>query len=112
MTSKGILPALLLPIMFAFLAPAGASAAEPDGAALAQQMKCYACHAPDEALIGPPWKAIAARHAGEDADMITTVLVRKIINGGGGTWGVVPMVPNEHVSEADARRLVRWILSQ
>jgi cytochrome c len=112
MTNNRKLPAFLVLTTFVLLAQAGATAAEPDGAALAQQMKCYACHAPDEALIGPPYKAIAARHAGEDRDMITTVLVRKIINGGGGTWGVVPMVPNEHVSEADARRLVRWILSQ
>jgi cytochrome c len=43
---------------------------------------------------------------------MTEVLARKIVLGGGGNWGVVPMVPNEHVSESDARSLANWILSQ
>jgi cytochrome c len=38
------------------------------------------------------------------------VLAEKIILGGGGNWGFVPMVPNEHVTEADARRIALWIL--
>jgi cytochrome c len=87
-----------------------AQAAEPDAAALADAMKCQSCHALEEALIGPPWKAIAARHAGADRTLATEVLSRKIIKGGGGNWGVVPMVPNEHVSAEDARRLASWIL--
>jgi cytochrome c len=86
-------------------------AAEPDGAKLAQDMKCYACHAPERALIGPPYKAIAARHKAEQALMVD-VLARKIVRGGGGNWGVVPMVPNEHVSEDNAKALARWILAQ
>lgn len=86
-------------------------AAEPDGAALAKSMKCYACHSLEEPLIGPPYKAIAARHSADKA-LMEEVLARKIVRGGGGNWGVVPMVPNEHVSEADAHALARWILSQ
>ena len=43
---------------------------------------------------------------------MTEVLTRKVLLGGGGNWGVVPMVPNEHVGEADARLLASWILSQ
>jgi cytochrome c551/c552 len=81
------------------------------GAALAQASACYACHHQTEPLIGPPYQAIAARHAGDKAVMVE-VLARKIILGGGGNWGVVPMVPNEHVSEADALILARWILEQ
>lgn len=87
-------------------------AAEPDGAKLAQEKKCSACHALEEPLIGPPYRAIAARHSGAEPEVMVEVLARKIIQGGGGTWGVVPMVPNEHVSNEGARLLARWILSQ
>jgi cytochrome c len=86
-------------------------AAEPAGAQLAQSMKCYACHTLEQPLIGPPYKAIAARHKA-DKELMVDVLARKIVSGGGGNWGVVPMVPNEHVSEADARTLARWVLGQ
>ena len=62
-------------------------------------------------LIGPPWQAIAQRHA-PDRAIMEEVLARKIVQGGGGNWGVVPMVPNEHVKPAEARALARWILDQ
>jgi len=44
--------------------------------------------------------------------LMTEVLARKIILGGGGNWGVVPMVPNEHVSATDAHSIAGWILNQ
>lgn len=91
--------------------PLVAHAAEPDGASLAKSQRCYSCHDVAKPLIGPPYKAIAARHAA-DKEVMVEVLARKIVRGGGGNWGVVPMVPNEHVSEADARTLARWVLSQ
>lgn len=80
-----------------------------DGERLAQEYRCYACHDMTEALIGPPYQAIAARHASQK-DIMEKVLATKILLGGGGNWGVVPMVPNEHVPEADARVITRWIL--
>jgi cytochrome c len=40
------------------------------------------------------------------------VLAGKIIRGGGGNWGLVPMVPNQRVDEIEARILAQWILSQ
>ena len=109
MTNKTLRLGLLwLPLA---LLPLTAQAAEPDGAQLAQASKCYACHTLEQPLIGPPYKAIAARHAA-DKDMMVEVLARKIVKGGGGTWGVVPMVPNEHVSDAVAHTLARWFLAQ
>ncbi|HTQ98654.1 MAG TPA: hypothetical protein VMH83_01630 [Candidatus Acidoferrum sp.] len=86
-------------------------AAEPDGATLTKTMRCYSCHDLVKPLIGPPYQAIAVRHAA-DKELMVDVLARKIVKGGGGNWGVVPMVPNEHVSEADARTLAAWILAQ
>lgn len=92
------------------LAPTPAVYGNSDVPALLEKSRCDACHTERQALIGPPYRAIAARHAAQD-DVMVEVLARKIVLGGGGNWGVVPMVPNEHVSLEDARRMARWILS-
>ena len=83
----------------------------PQGAMLAQRSRCYACHAATTPLIGPPYLAIAQRYSGDRTHM-ETVLAEKIRRGGGGNWGDVPMVANEHVKPADALTLARWILDQ
>lgn len=112
------LPALAAPIVLAAalaLAPlATAQAAEPattDGAALAKASRCQSCHHATDVLIGPPWQAIAIRYA-QDREAMEPILARKIVLGGGANWGVVPMVPNEHVKPQDAAALARWILQQ
>jgi cytochrome c len=81
------------------------------GPELADRHRCNACHEMEKPLIGPPFRLIGARYQ-NDADAMTEVLARKIQLGGGGNWGVVPMVPNEHVGDADARALASWILAQ
>jgi cytochrome c len=81
------------------------------GAALARSLRCYSCHSATEQLIGPPYVAIASRY-GQDRAAMVQVLARKIVLGGGGNWGVVPMVPNEHVKPAEALLLATWILDQ
>lgn len=94
-----------------FVVATGARAQPPrDSEALASVKRCNACHAINETLIGPPYRAIAARYVGE-RELEIEVLSRKIIHGGGGNWGLVPMVPNEHVSLDEAREIVAWILS-
>jgi cytochrome c len=94
-----------------FLFAAGnASAQELDAAELAAEKRCNACHDAERVLLGPPYRAIAARHASERGVM-TEVLAQKIVYGGGGNWGVVPMVPNEHVSLEEALAISSWILS-
>jgi cytochrome c len=76
----------------------------------AAQQHCDECHAIDELRIGPPFRAVASRYALE-GDVAVERLARKIINGGAGNWGSIPMVPNERVSLDDARAIARWILS-
>ena len=84
--------------------------AADDIPALLTQKHCDACHHMSSALIGPSYIAIATRYRA-DKEGIAEVLARKIQLGGAGNWGVVPMVPNEHVTLEDARAIVRWILA-
>ena len=63
----------------------------------------------DKKLVGPAYKEIAAKYAGQ-ADA-AAMLATKVQKGGVGTWGKVPMPPNAQVNDADAKALVEWILS-
>lgn len=93
------------------LLTAPAIQAEEDGASLVLTEMCYACHQLDSASIGPPWQAIAARHMLRK-ELMTEVLIGKVIRGGGGNWGLIPMVPNQRVTEEEARTMVEWVLEQ
>lgn len=104
-------PRSVLLICTAALLSVGARAAG-DGEELVQEKRCYACHAMSEPLIGPPYMAIAALHANAERDIIVEALAHKIIVGGAGNWGVVPMVPSEHVTLEEARKIAIWILDQ
>lgn len=84
--------------------------AQDDVAALVIEKRCNACHEMNAASLGPPWQAIAARHAARK-DLMRDVLASKIVHGGGGNWGNVPMVPNQRVSLDEAKRMAGWILS-
>jgi cytochrome c len=77
---------------------------------LAQQKNCLACHAVDKKLVGPAYKDVAAKYAGQK-DAVNK-LTQKVLQGGAGVWGAVPMPANPQVTEAEAKQLVQWILSQ
>jgi cytochrome c len=72
---------------------------------------CIACHGEAEMRIGPPFDAIAQRYAAASDEQIY-VLTRKVLAGGAGNWGVVPMNAQPHLTGADADRLVRGIIGQ
>jgi cytochrome c len=77
---------------------------------LAKAKNCMACHAIGSKLVGPAYKDVAAKYAGQkDAE---AKLVAKVIKGGSGVWGPVPMPANPQVSEAEAQSLVKWVLAQ
>ena len=77
--------------------------------ALATSKNCMACHAVDKKVVGPAYKDVAAKYAKQKdaADMLAT----KIIKGGSGVWGPVPMPANAQVSPAEAKKLASWILT-
>ena len=94
-------------VLAATLATAGPALADQ---ALAQAKNCMACHATDKKLVGPSYKDVAAKYAGQK-DAVDK-LAGKIQKGGAGVWGPVPMPANTQVSEAEAKKLAAWVLSQ
>ena len=95
---------LIMAAMAAIAAPAIADEA------LAKSKNCMACHAVDKKLVGPSYKDVAKKYAGDAKalDMLAT----KIVKGGSGVWGAIPMPANPQVSEADSKKLAAWVLSQ
>ena len=77
-------------------------------AALAKQNACLGCHAVDKKVVGPSFQAVAKKYATDPAASV--FLKNKIIKGGSGSWGVVPMPANAKLSDADVSLLTAWIL--
>jgi cytochrome c len=97
------------PLIIALLAAGFSLHAQADQA-LAQSKNCMACHSVDKKLVGPSYKDIAKKYAGQKDS--AAMLATKIIKGGSGNWGAVPMPANSQVSDAEAQKLVSWILAQ
>jgi len=76
---------------------------------LAQKKNCMSCHAVDRKVLGPSFKDVAAKY--KDDKGAVDMLATKIMKGGSGVWGPVPMPANNQVSEADAKKLAAWVLS-
>ena len=70
---------------------------------------CKTCHMADEKLIGPSYKEIAAKYAGDKT--AAKYLAGKIINGGSGVWGEIPMNPHPGMPADDANQLAEYIIS-
>jgi cytochrome c len=77
--------------------------------ALATSKNCMACHAVDKKIVGPAYKDVAAKYKGDKTAV--DKLAAKIIKGGSGVWGAIPMPANPQVNEAEAKKLAAWIMS-
>jgi len=77
--------------------------------ALAKSKNCLACHGVANKIVGPAFKDVAAKYKGDGGAI--AALTSKVLKGGGGVWGGIPMPPNATTSEAEAETLVKWILS-
>lgn len=97
-------------ILFALLTAAAISTPALADQALAQSKNCLACHSVDNKVVGPAFKDVAKKYAGDKA--AAGRLVTKVMKGGGGVWGgPMPMPANPQVNEAEAKKLVAWVLS-
>lgn len=99
---------LLAATFTAFAALAASTSAMAD-MKLATDKNCMACHAVDKKVVGPGYKDIATKYAGQkDA---VDMLAGKILKGGAGVWGPIPMPANAQVSAAESKVLATWVMS-
>lgn len=77
---------------------------------LATAKNCMACHAVDKKLVGPSFKDVSTKYASQ-ADAVDK-LSAKVIKGGAGVWGPVPMPANAQVNAEESKKLVAWIMTQ
>ncbi|WP_205500075.1 c-type cytochrome [Rufibacter psychrotolerans] len=79
------------------------------GKQLIAKSDCMACHKIDAKSLGPSYKDVATKYPATEANYAR--LAQKIIKGGSGTWGQIPMAPHTALSEADAKKMTKYILS-
>ena len=95
-------------LVIATIVAAAASPAAFANAQLAEKKNCLACHQTDKKLVGPSYKDVAAKYAGQkDA---AAKLAEKIQKGSAGVWGQVPM-PANPVTPDEAKKLAAWVLT-
>ncbi len=85
--------------------------ANPDyqkGLALVAGSDCLTCHKVEEKNIGPAYRDVANKYDATDANI--SMLAGKIIKGGQGVWGAIPMTPHPTLSQEDAEQMVKYIL--
>jgi cytochrome c len=93
-------------ILAVIVSAAGVARAQPPQ--LLQQYKCYFCHADNEAKTGPAFVDVAARYKGKSQAVAILAATVKKGSHGNGPWH---MPPHPEVSDADAKAMVRYILS-
>ncbi len=93
-----------------------ATAAEPtaddviaEGKLLVENGDCKTCHHPINKIVGPAHTEVAKKYDFTAANV--TMLAGKIIKGGSGNWGDIMMVPHPTLSQPDAEKMSRYILS-
>ncbi len=96
-------------ILFALVATFSVAAPALADQALATSKNCMACHAVDKKLVGPAFKDVAAKYASDKT--ASDKLATKIIKGGSGVWGPIPMPANTQINEAEAKKLAVWVLT-
>ena len=78
------------------------------GLALVAGSDCLTCHKTSEKNIGPAYKEVAAKY--ENTEENVKMLAGKIIKGGSGNWGAIPMTPHPQLKQEDVEQMVKYIL--
>lgn len=78
------------------------------GVELVAKNDCLSCHKISDKLLGPSYQSVADKY--ENNESTVKQLAQKIIKGGQGVWGQVPMTPHPQLSEADAEQMVKYIM--
>ncbi|HEX5171710.1 MAG TPA: c-type cytochrome [Cyclobacteriaceae bacterium] len=80
-----------------------------EGKTLVESNDCKTCHHPTNKIIGPSHTDVAKKYEFNEANV--KLLADKIIKGGSGVWGEIPMSPHANVSQTDAEKMARYVLS-
>ena len=107
-TQTGSANASQAAIAYASTSAPGAPATLMPPAELFKKQNCFACHAASSKLVGPSLAEIATKYKNQ-ANSETT-LTDKVLKGGAGVWGAIPMPAQNQLSAADSLALVKWIL--
>jgi cytochrome c len=86
-------------------------ATNPDyqkGLALVGKSDCLTCHKVNEKNIGPAYSDVSAKY--ENTAENVKMLAGKIIKGGSGNWGAIPMTPHPTLSQEDAEAMAKYVL--
>lgn len=89
--------------------PAKTPGASDDGKTLAEGRGCMVCHKIDSKVVGPAYLDVAKKYKGDPK--APELLSAKIIKGGSGTWGAIPMPPQAQLSPEEAAKLAAWVLA-
>lgn len=84
-----------------------AAAGKHEGLALIEGADCLTCHKVDARVVGPSYQEVADKYTEADVEM----LANKIIEGGKGAWGEIPMTPHAGMSKENAKKMVEYILT-
>ena len=84
-------------------------ASSAKGAQLIASSDCLGCHKEQERLVGPAYKDVAKKYSNSDKDI--NYLANKVISGGKGVWGDIPMTPHPNLALNDAKEMVKYVLS-
>lgn len=84
-----------------------AAAGKHEGLALIEGADCLTCHKIDVRVVGPSYQEVADKYTDSDMDLLAT----KIIEGGKGAWGEIPMTPHAGMSRENAKKMVAYIMT-
>ncbi|KEY18554.1 c-type cytochrome [Kaistella antarctica] len=84
-----------------------AAAGKHEGLALIEGADCLTCHKMDVRVVGPSYQEVADKYTAGDLDMLAS----KIIDGGKGNWGEIPMTPHSGMSKDNAKKMVEYIMT-
>lgn len=79
------------------------------GKILVDESDCKTCHHPTNKIIGPAHKEVAEKYEFNDENV--KMLAKRIIEGGAGVWGEIPMNPHPDLSQEDAEKMAMYVLS-
>lgn len=80
-----------------------------EGEKLIAKLDCIGCHKKDQKLVGPSYSDIAKKYPNNDKTI--TDLSAKIIKGGSGVWGAIPMAAHPNLKKDEAKSIAKYILS-